>query len=240
MIRCSFCVFLILLLLYSVSENVLIFPCVKKNVLFFYNVKLIDEFQEKILENKQIIGQVLDRMTNIDNVLVVLELEESATEENPILIVHPKYLETLPKEPIQNSEISHQSAKPRNPPKKASKQKKAPKKLSCDICGKNCVNKFKLDLHVNSVHLNKKPHKCSQCEFATAIKSNLTKHVRLKHEGKKPVKCNICHQDFAEESSLKHHIARVHDKVVHTCTYCDKAFGGKSNMERHIKNIHNV
>ena len=49
----------------------------------------------KILEQEILIDKILDRLTNKDNILVALE--EGGTEDNPIIIVHPKYLETLPK-----------------------------------------------------------------------------------------------------------------------------------------------
>ena len=42
----------------------------------------------------QIISQALDRLAYIDNILVALE-----EEANPILIVHPNYVATLPQMP---------------------------------------------------------------------------------------------------------------------------------------------
>ena len=58
---------------------------------------LFDEFQETILGHKKYLDKILERLTNIDHVL--LALEERDAEDNPIIIVHPKYQETLPKKP---------------------------------------------------------------------------------------------------------------------------------------------
>ena len=45
---------------------------------------------------RQTIGQVVDKLARIDNVLVVSE--EGGTEDNPIVTVHPNYDETLLKD----------------------------------------------------------------------------------------------------------------------------------------------
>jgi len=60
------------------------------------------ESQEEIVEKKQIVEKVLDKLAYTDNVLVALSktglktgaaVEEGAGEDNPILIVHPNYAE---------------------------------------------------------------------------------------------------------------------------------------------------
>ena len=61
-----------------------------------------DELQEEIVEKKQIVEKVLDKLAYTDNVLVALSktglktgaaVEEGVGEDNPILIVHPNYAE---------------------------------------------------------------------------------------------------------------------------------------------------
>jgi len=60
------------------------------------------ESQEEIVEKKQIVEKVLDKLAYTDNVLVALSktglktgaaVEEGVGEDNPILIVHPNYAE---------------------------------------------------------------------------------------------------------------------------------------------------
>ena len=70
---------------------------------FSFNVNLIFcELQEEIVEKKQIVEKVLDKLAYTDNVLVALSktglktgaaVEEGVGEDNPILIVHPNYAE---------------------------------------------------------------------------------------------------------------------------------------------------
>ena len=56
------------------------------------------ESQEELVERKQIVEKVLDRLAHNDNVLVPLNAkntlrEEEVIDDNPILIVHPNYIE---------------------------------------------------------------------------------------------------------------------------------------------------
>ena len=60
------------------------------------------KFQDEIVEKKQIVEKVLDKLAYNDNVLVPLnqkkglitaEGEDGETNDNPILIVHPNYVE---------------------------------------------------------------------------------------------------------------------------------------------------
>ena len=56
------------------------------------------ESQEELVERKQIVEKVLDRLAHNDNVLVPLNSknnlrDEEVVDDNPILIVHPNYIE---------------------------------------------------------------------------------------------------------------------------------------------------
>ena len=58
------------------------------------------KFQEELVERKQIVEKVLDRLAHNDNVLVPLsktglktKTDDEMIEDNPILIVHPNYIE---------------------------------------------------------------------------------------------------------------------------------------------------
>jgi len=75
----------------------------KKDVVAWYIEETLGgdiESQEEIVEKKQILEKVLDKLAYEDNVLVALSktglkaaAEEGATEDNPILIVHPNYVD---------------------------------------------------------------------------------------------------------------------------------------------------
>merc|ERR1711983_321097 len=57
------------------------------------------ESQEEVIEKKLIVEKVLDRLAYQDNVLVPLSKtglktdQDASADENPILIVHPNYVE---------------------------------------------------------------------------------------------------------------------------------------------------
>jgi len=75
----------------------------KKDLVAWYIEEVTNdiESQEEIVEKKQIVEKVLDKLAYNDNVLVPLSktglktgtVDEGATEDNPILIVHPNYVE---------------------------------------------------------------------------------------------------------------------------------------------------
>merc|ERR1712118_545676 len=74
----------------------------KKDVVAWYIEEVTNdiESQDEIVEKKQILEKVLDKLAYEDNVLVPLSktglkfaAEEGATEDNPILIVHPNYVD---------------------------------------------------------------------------------------------------------------------------------------------------
>lgn len=56
------------------------------------------------------------------------------------------------------------------------------------------------------VHSGLKPHSCTICEKAFALRSNLTVHMRI-HKGKTPYHCKICPKQFSDSSGLKRHLS---------------------------------
>lgn len=54
------------------------------------------------------------------------------------------------------------------------------------------------------VHSGVKPHKCTICGKAFALRGNLTVHTRI-HTGEMPFKCNICMKQFSNSNVLKRH-----------------------------------
>ena len=54
---------------------------------------------------------------------------------------------------------------------------------------------------------------CPFCQKAFNKKSNLNIHINSVHEKKKPHKCDICQTAFATRGTLKQHTTQVHEKV---------------------------
>ena len=73
--------------------------------------------------------------------------------------------------------------------KESHKAKGPSKTWACRWCDyTTTASQYILTLHVNSVHLNFKPHKCDFCDFAGLSKTAVTYHMERKHkkEGFKP------------------------------------------------------
>ena len=62
-----------------------------------------------------------------------------------------------------------------------------------------------LETNINSVHEEKKPHKCSICDYSCSKKSVLKTHIDSVHEKKKPHKCQICDYSGSQKEHLKTH-----------------------------------
>ena len=94
--------------------------------------------------------------------------------------------------------------------------------------------------HVDSVHENKKPHKCPICDFTSSQKSTMNIHTASVHEKKRPHKCSICDQSFPKNSKSKRHVESVHEEKqsAHLCSVCDKSFSAKDKLKRHTNSVY--
>ena len=78
---------------------------------------------------------------------------------------------------------------------------------------------------------------CSICDQRFTRKGSLNMHIRSVHEEKKPHKCSICDASFAEKGSLTAHINGVHGNLF-VCSICDKSFGRKGILHKHMRSVH--
>lgn len=107
--------------------------------------------------------------------------------------------------------------------------------FECKICNK----KYKGHLlqHMR-IHMEEKPHACSQCNMRFVQKSQLTVHERI-HSGIKPYRCQICHTAFAHSTALKMHVYRHTGEKPFKCLICpNRAFSQLPHLKKHMLSIH--
>ena len=74
-----------------------------------------------------------------------------------------------------------------------------------------------LNRHITLVHEEKKPFKCSVCEYEYSESSNINRQIASVHEGKKPFYCKICKPSFSEKGNMVLHISAIHERRSVTC-----------------------
>lgn len=67
-----------------------------------------------------------------------------------------------------------------------------------------------LNVHIRTVHIGEKRHRCSECGKVFSNSSNLTCHFRI-HTGEKPFSCQHCNAQFNQSSALVRH-GKQHNK----------------------------
>lgn len=105
----------------------------------------------------------------------------------------------------------------------------------CHYCGKTCVTKYVLKLHMNT-HTGDKPYKCNYCNRAFNNSYTRNRHQNT-HTGEKPCKCTVanCGRAFGQHIDLYRHLYKVHGifKKKYPCTACDEVFPENSLLKKH-------
>ena len=81
---------------------------------------------------------------------------------------------------------------------------------------------------------NKKPHKCSICEYSTSKETDLKRHIKSVHEGK-PLHCSICNYSTSREQDLKRHQSVHGVKRPYKCKDCNADFRTNKGLTQHLK-----
>ena len=122
-------------------------------------------------------------------------------------------------------------------------------KFSCEICDKVFTWKYNLDIHVFTVHEEKKPFSCSLCNMSFMKKSNFDTHYQSKHAEKSNFyECKKCDKLFLTKEKLDLHITKIHEEkntsiineVIkpYVCTMCDYSCVTRSSMKLHFSTTH--
>jgi uncharacterized Zn-finger protein len=62
--------------------------------------------------------------------------------------------------------------------------------------------------HIRYKHTFEKPHKCTECDYASVELSKLKRHIRS-HTGERPYQCPHCQYASPDTYKLKRHL-RIH------------------------------
>ncbi|XP_072316570.1 zinc finger protein ZFAT [Eucyclogobius newberryi] len=129
----------------------------------------------------------------------------------------------------------------------------------CDLCGKKFKSEVSLKIHTRS-HTNEgRKFKCSECDFATALKPSLSRHMEQHARGRQAFQCTQCYYSCNKVGPLKRHYKKKHpeenypeaeaedsedteaqEKTGFKCPVCDSIHGSKRELNRHLKNKHRL
>ena len=112
-------------------------------------------------------------------------------------------------------------------------------KLFCKICNKMFSTKGNLRNHINTIHDDYRPFKCSfpNCNKRYEAESKLIAHQRT-HTGVRPFVCQICQKSFNEKGNLKTHL-KFHSEIrPFKCPLCEKEYKSRGHLKDHIEIQH--
>jgi hypothetical protein len=110
---------------------------------------------------------------------------------------------------------------------------------TCSSCAATFKHPCGLNVHVRTVHEQRRDHACPQCEAAFGEACNLRVHVRTVHEQRRDHACSQCAAAFGEAGHLRTHVRTVHEqRKDHACPLCDAAFGRGSSLKKHVRTVH--
>ncbi|XP_063062949.1 zinc finger and BTB domain-containing protein 17-like [Engraulis encrasicolus] len=110
------------------------------------------------------------------------------------------------------------------------------KPVECHICGKRCLNKQGLSVHI--AHCHERGPQCKYCNMILRDTDEKLHHEETSHrdeEGPK-FRCADCSERFHDYESRAAHRKTAHPPNT-TCPYCDRKFKKECHLKRH-KLIH--
>ncbi|XP_037924806.1 zinc finger protein 2 homolog isoform X3 [Hermetia illucens] len=107
------------------------------------------------------------------------------------------------------------------------------RKHVCKMCGNTFKRAEHLRIHVNGVHLKKKPYACNLCDKTFSQIGDRNIHMKS-HTGDKPHACRYCNKRFKLQKSLRAH-ERIHTgEKPFVCEICEMGFISYNALAIHI------
>lgn len=109
----------------------------------------------------------------------------------------------------------------------------------CKDCGTGFVTKYRLKVHVKSMHAEG-CYPCEECGKVFTTPQKHKNHVDTVHKMVKRFKCTKCPERFSEYFRRQKHMVEIHGvaPLSYKCNVCDKSFDRRYTLSRHMKRDH--
>lgn len=109
----------------------------------------------------------------------------------------------------------------------------------CKDCGTGFVTKYRLKVHVKSMHAGGS-FPCEICKKVFTTQQKHKNHVDTVHKNVKRFKCTKCPERFSEYFKRQKHMVEQHGvaPLQYKCNVCEKSFDRRYTLSRHMKRDH--
>ena len=90
-------------------------------------------------------------------------------------------------------------------------------------------------MHMNKIHRESRPHKCTLCNFSAMTKHNLRQHIDGVHKRDKYFECQNCNYTTVTQKYLTEHLRSAHNNAKFNCRDCHSSFTNKDGLNRHSR-----
>ncbi|XP_071115503.1 zinc finger protein 62-like [Haliotis cracherodii] len=118
-------------------------------------------------------------------------------------------------------------------------------RIQCSYCPTKVKTKLALQMHVNALHLNKRPYLCEICGSGFCDPWTLQRHIAFRHSTTREYSCDHCQYacnnriQFMNHTFQQHGVKAEFDKrQEQTCPVCSYRALSASRMKAHIRHIH--
>ena len=83
------------------------------------------------------------------------------------------------------------------------------------------------------IHSGEKPHKCTQCDYASSQAPTLSDHIKT-HSLQRPFQCKFCDFSSIQKKSLTEHLLTHSGEKPHHCKECGSSFSQAQYLKTHL------